>query len=128
MGIQDKARRSKIEGMFRPETWTVIEAELLRGEEAQAAGFAGRARVCARRAAGAAIREFLRLRGEQLAEASAYDLLVDFADRADLPLEIRQAASRLTERVDKAFALPEEIHLLAEARRLALALEEQLSK
>lgn len=100
-----------------------IETELANGEAARLAGLEGRARVCARRAAGAAIREYLELRGESIPGPSAVDLLEYIRMRPDMPEPVRAAAGNLLERVNEAFELPAPVDLLAEARRLANTLE-----
>lgn len=119
--------------MFRDEARAKITRELNRGVAARQAGLEGQARVCARRAAGAAIREFLELQDLPVPGPSAVDLL------AGLPLltepgevlevegpQIRKAAEHLLTRVDETFALPEDVDLLEQARWLAGALERAL--
>ena len=54
---------------------TQIEAEFERAEQARARGNEGQARVCARRAAGIAVREYLTRSGIRPPSTSAYDLL-----------------------------------------------------
>jgi len=54
---------------------TEIEAEFEKAEGARRRGNEGQARVCARRAAGIAIREYLTRRGARPLIISAYDLL-----------------------------------------------------
>jgi hypothetical protein len=101
-----------------------IAEELTGGEAARQAGLEGRARVCARRAAGAAVREYLELRGIAAPGPSAYDLLAFLQGLAGTSPEIREVAGHLLTRVDESFSLPVEVDLLAEARWLAQALEE----
>jgi predicted DNA-binding protein (UPF0278 family) len=98
---------------------TAFEEEMTRGQQARAAGNEGQARVCARRAAGIALRTYWQRQGETRLPPSAYALLNRFLERDDLPPEIRRAAVLLTMRVNEAFRLPVEADLLAEARRLA---------
>ncbi len=109
--------------MFREAAKTKIAAELVSGAAARQAGLDGRARVCARRAAGAAIREYLDLHGIEPPGPSAYDLLVYLQNSSRVPADARQAAGRLLERVDEDFSLPAGEDLLTEAGRLAEALE-----
>jgi hypothetical protein len=109
--------------MFREQAKAKIENELARGESARRDGFEGRARVCARRAAGAAVREYLSLRGLPLPGESAYDLLAGLRSLPGMSEEVRAAAEHLMARVDEGFALPAEIDLLADARWLAGELE-----
>ena len=97
---------------------TQIKAEFEKAEEARARGNEGRARVCARRAAGIAVREYLGRQGIRPPSVSAYDLLnllkgdPDLASRPDL----KQIADHLTLRVTEEFKLPVNADLVAEAR------------
>ena len=109
--------------MFRADARQKIEEELNRGAEARQAGLEGRARVCARRAAGAAIREYLDLRGIPAPGPSAYDLLIYLRDMPDTPGEARRAAPALVERGDQSFALPDGVDLHAEAPLLVRSVE-----
>ncbi len=99
-----------------------ITCEFDRAEEARRAGNEGQARVCARRAAGIAIREYLGRRGLPARNPSAYELLGLIADLPDAPPDARQAAVMLTLRVTEEFTLPVDADLLEEARRLCKAL------
>ena len=94
------------------------EIEFERAEAARARGNEGQARVCARRAAGIAIREYYARRGRFVRTPSAYDLLKMFAEEPQLPTELKQAAAYLTLRVTEEFKLPIEVDLLDEARKL----------
>jgi hypothetical protein len=114
--------------MFRAEAKLKIAGELARGEAARQQGLEGRARVCARRAAGAAIREYLDLRGLEAPGTSAYDLLAFLQGLPDVSPLIRQAAGRLLARVDESFSLPDDVDLLADANRLAKELEASLTQ
>ena len=100
--------------------------ELLKGQEARQAGFEGRARVCARRAAGVVVRAYLARREMPVPGLSAYDLLVYLQGIPDIPVRVREAAERLAMRVDEDFTLPAETDLLEEARQLAQGLEARL--
>jgi hypothetical protein len=109
--------------VFREEVKQKIAGELARGEAARQQGLEGRARVCARRAAGMAIREYLGKRGESGAGTSAYDLLKEFRDHTEIGPEIQKSAGYLVERVNEAFELPEGVDLLAEADHLVSELD-----
>jgi hypothetical protein len=109
--------------VFREEVKQKIAGELARGEAARTQGFEGRARVCARRAAGMAIREYLEMRGASGAGTSAYDLLLEFRDHPEIGPEIHKSAGYLVERVNEAFELPGDVDLLAEAGRLVAELD-----
>lgn len=95
-----------------------IQTELERASQARARGNEGRARVCARRAAGIAVREYFRRQGEKVRTPSAYDLLNRLAEDPSLSSELRQSAGYLTLRVNEEFKLPVNVDLLAEARQL----------
>ncbi len=99
---------------FYPE----IHAELERAEAARAAGNEGRARVCARRAAGMAARVFLTRHEVQPRSGSAYESLQTLAAFPGLAADLKQAALHLTMRVTEEFSLPVEADLVAEARKL----------
>lgn len=101
---------------------TKLQAEFERGEAARARGNEGQARVCARRAAGIAAREYLRRLDRPARTPSAYDLLDRLAKDPGLDADLRAAAAHLTLRVDADFTLPAGIDLLVEARRLCAGL------
>jgi hypothetical protein len=92
--------------------------ELKDAQQFRLEGNEGRARVCARRAAGAVARDFLIRRGESWPSLSAYDALRLLARHPGLEPELGAAADHLTQRVDEEFHLPQSVNLLAEARLL----------
>jgi HEPN domain-containing protein len=95
-----------------------IQAEFERAEQARAKNNEGQARVCARRAAGIAIRDFLTRRGIRSPSTSSYDLLNLIKDEPLLPPDLKLAADHLTLRVTEEFKLPVEADLIAESRQL----------
>ena len=95
---------------------TQINAEFEKAEQARARGNEGQARVCARRAAGIAIREYLLRRGMRPPSVSAYDLLNLLKGDPSLSSELQQIADHLTLRVTEEFKLPVNADLVAEAR------------
>jgi len=97
---------------------TQIQIEFDRASQAHAKGNEGQARVCARRAAGIAIREYLTRRGTHISSTSAYDLLNLLKEDPLLPLDLKLVADHLTLRVTEEFKLPVEADLVAEARIL----------
>lgn len=99
-----------------------IQAEFERAEQARTRGNEGQARVCARRAAGIAAREYFARRGEKVNIPSAYDLLNRLAGDPSLSSELRQSARYLTLRVNEEFKLPVDIDLVAEARKFCVEL------
>ncbi len=66
-----------------------IRLEFEKAERARARGNEGQARVCARRAAGIAAREYLSRRGEQPRTSSAYDLLKQIAEDPAMPANLK---------------------------------------
>ena len=92
--------------------------EIERANEVRARGNEGQARVCARRAAGIAVREYFARRGIQAASSSAYDLLKELLGMDDLPAGARQPAEALTLRVTEEFKLPVDVDLVKEAQTL----------
>jgi hypothetical protein len=107
--------------MENHELYTSIEAEFLDAYRSRAGGNEGRARVCARRAAGLAIGQYYEYCLEKTSPTSAYELLQWFTERAEIPQDLRDAARRLTVRVTPEYDLPhfedplEDAHLLVNA-------------
>ena len=102
-----------------------IQAEFERAAQARGRNNEAQARVCARRAAGIAIREYLSRRGIRAPSSSAYDLLNLVRDDLLLPPNLKLIADHLTVRVTEEFKLPVDVDLVAEARRFC---EELLNK
>jgi len=95
-----------------------LKTEFERARQARAKNNEGQARVCARRAAGIAIRESLTRRGIRAPSKSAYDLLNHIKVDSRLPQEMDLIVDHLTVRVTEDFKLPVEADLVAEARSL----------
>ena len=95
-----------------------IEAELQNAEHARLAGNEDRARVCARRAAGIAARDFLTRHALTLRDRSAYSALQALADFPGLAPDLRIAVLHLVTRVTEEFTLPVDADLIADARKL----------
>lgn len=95
-----------------------IGKEFELAERARSKGNEGQARVCARRAAGIAAREYLTRKGSRPHSTSAYDVLNQLKDDPHLPPDLKRIADHLTLRVTEEFKLPVEADLIAEARIL----------
>jgi len=95
-----------------------IASELEKAELARARGNEGQARVCARRAAGIAIREYLIRKGIRPPSVSAMDLLNLLKEDPLLSPDIKLIADHLTLRVTEDFKLPVNADLIVEARTL----------
>jgi hypothetical protein len=95
---------------------TEIQVEFDRAAQARQRRNEGQARVCARRAAGIAVREYLSRRGIRPPSTSAYDLLNLIKEEPQLPSDLKQIAGHLTVRVTEEFKLPIDVDLVGEAR------------
>jgi hypothetical protein len=95
-----------------------IEAELALGREAAAAGSAGRARVCARRAAGWAIQAWYQRREGLGSAGDALKQLQRLRGDTAVPLPVRQAAERLSTKVGIDHRLPFDDDALEDARKI----------
>lgn len=96
---------------------TEVNAEFEKAAQARARGNEGQARVCARRAAGVAIREYLLRQGIRPHSGNAYDLLNLLKDDPQLSPDLRKIADHLTLRVTEEFKLPVNADLVAEAKK-----------
>jgi hypothetical protein len=95
-----------------------IQVELDHADAARLRGNEGRARVCARRAAGIVAREYLESKGLYPPNASGLDVLDTLRFDPDLPPEALPLIDHLTQRVDEGFRLPAGVDLIADARKL----------
>ena len=95
-----------------------IQLEFDQAQKARANGNEGQARVCARRAAGIAIRDYLIRSGIRPPSRSAHDLLNLIKEHAALPPNLKLVADHLTLRVTEEFKLPIEADLVAESKLL----------
>jgi HEAT repeat protein len=92
--------------------------EIRSARAARQQGNEGQARVCARRAAGAAIRAYLDAKGYFAPPASAYELCRLLLDCPDVQSEVRAIAARLLLRVNEEHDLPPGVDLIEDAFRL----------
>ena len=99
-----------------------LNHELQMAADARAVKNEGKARVCARRAAGVAIREYFSRQGMTPPSTSAYDLLKLLGEMDETPADIRQATAYLRLRVTEEFRLPVDVDLVAEAKKICSAL------
>lgn len=96
-----------------------LNKEFEQAEKARANSNEGQARVCARRAAGIAIREYLNRQGIQPQSSSAVDLLNLIKEDPRLSPDLKLIVDHLTLRVTEDFKLPVDVDLVAEARILS---------
>jgi hypothetical protein len=93
--------------------------ELALARRSRELGNEGRARVCARRAAGWAVESiYNQNQRSRLPEANAYRFLLWFKDMSHFPMNLREAARRLTTRIDEDFSVPFDEDPLADARMI----------
>ena len=104
------------------ENWLAnYEGEIQRALEARASGNEGKARVCARRAAGMVIGEYLN-RHHIPFPASVIKRLETFRNLPGIPAQIQEVVGHLLEHVDQEYNLPASIDLIAETQWLIRAL------
>ncbi len=99
-----------------------VQREFEHAKAARARGNEGQARVCARRAAGIAIREYYARQGQKLRTPSAYDLLTLLRNDPGIAPDLKQAAVHLTLRVTEEFKLPVHVDLVEEAHKVCKGL------
>jgi hypothetical protein len=112
--------------MLSLELHSEIENELARAEQARKDGLEGRARVCARRAAGIVLRAYFQSHQVPKTHFTVYDLLQRLRDEPRTAPELRRIAILLLTRVNEDFQLPVEGDLIAETRQLVLILEKDI--
>jgi hypothetical protein len=99
-----------------------LRAELSQAEEARASGKEGMARVCARRAAGVVIAEYLKRQELPQPGESAYDLLKFLSQMPQASSQVKAVAGHFLARANPDRSLSVEADLIAEARWLAAQL------
>ncbi|MEJ2263231.1 MAG: hypothetical protein P8Z00_19780 [Anaerolineales bacterium] len=100
----------------------LFESEIAQAERARIDGNEGKARVCARRAAGHIIGEYLNRKGLHSPGRSAYSQLQYVQSLPNVSPKARAAAHYFLMRITPEHRLPVEIDLIAEARGLKQAL------
>jgi hypothetical protein len=104
-------------------TWkTAFARELETAEAARASGNEGRARVCARRAAGIVVREYFSRKRIPFTPHSAYQNLLYLRSYQDTSPRVQEIAGHFLERITPEHNLPIKADLIAEAHWLAQAL------
>ena len=111
-----------------PEEVAQIEHDLATAENARALGNEGRARVCARRAAGIAIQVYYRSRGEQLNKNNVIDGLLKIKNDPLVDPNWKDFADLLLMRVTKNHSLPVQKDLIEETRRFFAEIVETLRR
>lgn len=95
--------------------YTQAHSEIWAGKDAMKVGNLGKARVCARRACFWAINFWTEVHDDKDWGESALSMLKNARDCKELPLEIRNAAERLTEKVNRDFQVSHNVDPLEDA-------------
>ncbi|MEJ2757415.1 MAG: hypothetical protein P8046_02940 [Anaerolineales bacterium] len=111
--------------MADPKTIQKISHELAQAAKARAEANEGRARVCARRAAGWTIEAFLQDKGELIPTSNAFKLIQHFASLPGHTNQVKAVLHHLTVKLEKdsedsdAYYPVEGVDLIEDARWLA---------
>ena len=106
--------------MRRDDDWhEIFDSELARAETARASGNEGQARVCARRAAGIVVREYIARHNLRPAGSSAYDLLRYMVSLPGLAPVVYPVVEHFLVRITTDHTLPIQADLIEDARWLA---------
>ncbi len=103
--------------MDEPSINTQFQREQDMAEAARASGNEGRARVCARRAAGIVIGEYFNQRGIS-SKSSSYERLRALRTLPDMPVDVVLVVDHFLLRVNPDQQLPVPVDLIEEARWL----------
>lgn len=95
---------------------SVAAFELEKAYSTRQNGNEGMARVLARRAAGLAIRDYLKIKMINHTELSLNALLKDSLTRKLLPIQTHDALDRLSTRIGMDFSFPTDFDLLLDAK------------
>lgn len=104
--------------MIDPQDRDQIARELAMGYQARSSGLEARARVCARRAVGIALRSYFSQRHTGSARLSVVEMIQTYQALPDVSSEIQTVCSHLLARVNPDYELPIPADLLAEAKIL----------
>ena len=96
----------------------IFSTELQQAEDARQSGNEGRARVCARRAAGIAVAEFLSRTDHNFEDRGAYENLKYFITLPDISYELKETVTYFIIRVDENYQLPIDVDLIEEAQTI----------
>jgi hypothetical protein len=103
---------------MREDLLNQLDSEFEQAKAARSMRKEGRTRVCCRRAAGFAIREYFARRGIAFQGKSSIDLIKILNDTPEIPPDIKQICTHLTLRVSEDFTIPVSVDLLKETRFL----------
>jgi hypothetical protein len=95
-----------------------IESELSNSAMFESKHELGKSRVCARKAAGLAIRYWLQNKMQLNESISPFQAIELFYEKADTSPDIHQAAGFLLQKVDLNYNFPDQINLISEAKKI----------
>jgi len=131
---EDQARMCYNGGIPIPTEWILsmqqrdwrvrFAREMKMADKARAEGNEGKARVCARRAAGIVADEYMRRRGVSTPNMTAYERVKLLGTWPDLPDGVDAVVAHMTTRVNENYELPIEADLVADVQWLARVLLE----
>ena len=102
-----------------------VQEELLLAKQSRLEGNEGRARVCARRAAGAAVQVYLDRKELNARGENAIESLLTLKELVLLPDRVQQAVKSLVQRVNLDHNLPLDVDLIHEASIVIQYLEDE---
>ncbi len=108
--------------MQRQDWQTRFAREIKMADKARTEGNEGKARVCARRAAGIVADEYMKRRCVSTPNMTAYERVKLLQNWPDLPEGVDAVVAHMTTRVNDRYELPIDADLVAEAQWLAAAL------
>jgi hypothetical protein len=92
--------------------------EITKARQAREAGNEGMARVCARRAAGVLIQEYIAQQGIQTRQTNILDLIQTVSDFDGVPSQARDLLEHFSRRVEPGGELSPEIDLIEDTLKL----------
>lgn len=102
-----------------------IEIELSNSSKFTLRNELGKSRVCARKAAGLALRYWFQDKGLITEAISPFKAIELFYNSIDIPPDIHQAASLLLQKVDANYHFPDNIKLIDEAQKIITFVKSQ---
>jgi hypothetical protein len=108
--------------------WQKANTEIIQAYRARQVSNEGKARVCARRAAGYAIKGYFFTKGFPTSTPNAFALLNDDQVRERLPQELHLILDHLVLRVDADHNLPPQVDLFQETSRFVEVLHKLSSE
>lgn len=113
--------------MSSPSKNPQINIEIENAIDAKNAGFQGRSRVSARRAAGMAILDFYDAIGKDIQTTNLFLAIEEFVSDESIPQNLTQSAACFLEKVNSDFKINSNQDLIEQAINLCVSLDQTLS-